>query len=249
MLNNKVMLVTGGASGIGRAVALVAARQGAHIVLSDIDTRAGNETLKQLHALGAKALFFPSDVAQPGAAQALVDHAIAHFGRLDIACNNAGIGGANARLADYPIDSWTQVINVNLSGVFYGMRAQIPAMLNNGGGAIVNVASLMGAVGLGKASAYTAAKHGVVGLTQAAALEYGSLGVRVNVVAPGFVQAPMISALQTDAVLPRKQIDSPPIGCPGLPEEVAELVVWLTSTRESFASGAYYPVADSYFAS
>ena len=152
-------------------------------------------------------------------------------------------------LADYPIESWAQVININLSGVFYGMRAQIPAMLINGGGTIVNVASLLGSVSLAKASAYTAAKHGVVGLTQAAALEYGSKGVRVNVVAPGFIQTPMISALQSDAAVPRVRTGTSPIGCLGMPEEVAELVIWLTSTQESFVTGAYYPVADSYFAS
>ena len=175
MLKDKVVLVTGAASGIGRAIALVAAREGALLVLADLDPHAGNETLRQVRDLGTEALFATSDVSQPDDAQALVDQALAHFGRLDVACNNAGIGGPSALLADYPLDGWAQVIKVNLSGVFYGMRCQIPALLRSGGGAIVNVASILGAVGFATAAAYTAAKHGVLGLTQAAALEYRTM--------------------------------------------------------------------------
>lgn len=160
MLKNKVVLVTGAASGIGRAIAMVAAREGARLVLSDIDAHAGQETVKQVRALGAEVLFAASDVGKPEDAQALVDQALAHYGQLDVACNNAGIGGATALLADYPLDAWAQVINTNLSGVFFGMKAQIPAMLRSGGGAIVNTASILGMVGMATAPAYTAAKHG-----------------------------------------------------------------------------------------
>ena len=248
MLKNKVVLVTGAASGIGRAIALVAAREGARLVLSDLDAHAGNETAKQVRAAGTEALFAESDAGKPDDAQALVDQAMAHFGRLDVACNNAGIGGASALVADYPLDAWDQVIRVNLSGVFYGMRAQIPAMLINGGGAIVNVASILGAVGFATASAYSAAKHGVVGLTQAAALEYSAQGVRVNVVGPGFIQTPMISALDADPAVHGMLVAAHPIGRLGLPEEVAELVVWLGSARASFVTGAYYPVDGGYLA-
>jgi len=248
MLKNKVVLVTGAASGIGRAIALVAAREGAHLVLSDVDVHAGNETCKQLHALGAEAIFSTSDVSKPDDARALVDQTMAHFGRLDMACNNAGIGGPAALLADYPLEAWSQVMNVNLSGVFYGMKYQIPAMLINGGGAVVNVASILGAVGFATASAYTAAKHGVIGLTQAAALEYSAQGVRINAVGPGFIDTPMISALDADPAVHALLVAAHPIGRLGQAEEVAELVVWLASSRASFVTGAYYPVDGGYLA-
>jgi NAD(P)-dependent dehydrogenase (short-subunit alcohol dehydrogenase family) len=248
MLKNKVVLVTGAASGIGRAIALVAAREGARLVLSDLDAHAGNETVKQVRAVGAEALFAESDAGKSDDAQALVDQAMAHYGRLDVACNNAGIGGASALLADYPLDAWAQVINVNLSGVFYGMRAQIPAMLRGGGGAIVNTASILGMVGMATAPAYTAAKHGVLGLTQAAAIAYSGQGVRVNAIGPGFIHTPMVHALEEDPDVKAALIAAHPIGRLGLPEEVAELVVWLASTRASFVTGAYYPVDGGYLA-
>lgn len=248
MLKNKVVLVTGAASGIGRAIALVAAREGASLVLSDLDAHAGNETARQVRSVGAEALFAESDAGKPEDAQALVDQAMAHYGRLDVACNNAGIGGASGLLADYPLDAWAQVINVNLSGVFYGMRAQIPAMLLNGGGAIVNTASILGMVGMASAPAYTAAKHGVVGLTQAAAIGYGGQGMRINAIGPGFIHTPMVHALEEDPDVKATLIAAHPIGRLGLPEEVAELVVWLASTRASFVTGAYYPVDGGYLA-
>lgn len=248
MLKNKVVLVTGAASGIGQAIAVVAAREGAHLVLSDIDEHAGQAVLKQVRALGAQALFAVSDVSKPQDAQALVDQALAHYGQLDVACNNAGIGGETALLADYALDAWAQVINTNLSGVFFGMKAQIPAMLKNRGGAIVNTASILGMVGMATAPAYTAAKHGVIGLTQAAAIAYSAQGLRINAVGPGFIQTPMIEALEEDATVKAGLIAAHPIGRLGLPEEVAELVVWLASSRASFVTGAYYPVDGGYLA-
>lgn len=248
MLKNKVVLVTGAASGIGRAIALVAAREGALLALADVDAHAGNETLLQVRERGAEGLFAASDAGQPDDARALVDQTMAHFGRLDVACNNAGIGGASALLADYPLETWDQVIRVNLSGVFYGMKHQIPAMLINGGGAIVNTASILGMVGMASAPAYTAAKHGVLGLTQVAAIAYSAQGVRVNAVGPGFIHTPMISGLEDDPDVKSALIAAHPIGRLGLPEEVAELVVWLASTRASFVTGAYYPVDGGYLA-
>jgi len=248
MLKNKVLLVTGAASGIGQAIALVAAREGACLVLADIDEHAGQEAVKQVRAMGAEVLFATSDVGKFEDAQALVDQAMAHYGRLDVACNNAGIGGAPALLADYPLDAWAQVININLSGVFFGMKAQIPAMLINGGGAIVNTASILGMVGMATAPAYTAAKHGVIGLTQAAAIAYSSQGLRINAVGPGFIHTPMLHALEEDADTKAALIAAHPIGRLGLPEEVAELVVWLASSRASFVTGAYYPVDGGYLA-
>lgn len=248
MLKNKVVLVTGAASGIGQAIAVVAAREGAHLVLSDIDEHAGQAVLKQVRALGAQALFAVSDVSKPQDAQALVDQALAHYGQLDVACNNAGIGGETALLADYALDAWAQVINTNLSGVFFGMKAQIPAILKNKGGAIVNTASILGMVGMATAPAYTAAKHGVIGLTQAAAIAYSAQGLRINAVGPGFIQTPMIKALEEDAEVKAGLIAAHPIGRLGLPEEVAELVVWLASSRASFVTGAYYPIDGGYLA-
>ena len=248
MLNNKVALVTGASAGIGRAVALVCAREGAKIVVSDINEKAGEETAALVRAAGGDAIFVAADVGIPEHAKVLVNRAVAHFGRLDIACNNAGISGPTAATADYPPDGWAQVININLSGVFYGMQQQIVAMLKTGGGAIVNVASVLGAVAFAKSPAYTAAKHGVVGLTQAAALEYGAQNIRINAVGPGFIHTAMVSKLEQDAAVNAMLIAAHPIGRLGRAEEVAELIAWLASDRASFVTGSYYPVDGGYLA-
>lgn len=248
MLKNKIVLVTGASSGIGRAVALVCAREGAKLVVSDVDATAGEETAAMVRALGADAFFVAADVGKPDDHKALINQTLALFGRLDVACNNAGIGGPSAATADYPIDGWAQVININLSGVFYGMQQQITAMLKTGGGSIVNIASVLGAVAFANSPAYTAAKHGVVGLTQAAALEYGTQNIRINAVGPGFIHTPMISELEKNTDVNNLLVSAHPIGRLGRAEEVAELVAWLASDRASFVTAAYYPVDGGYLA-
>ncbi len=248
MLKNKVALVTGASSGIGRAVALAWAREGAKVVVSDVNRDGGEETAAMVRAQGGDALFVAADVGKPADGEALVAQTLARYGRLDIACNNAGIGGPQAATADYPLDGWAQVININLSGVFYGMKYQIPAMLKGGGGSIINMASILGAVGFAGAPAYSAAKHGVLGLTQAAALEYSAQGVRINAVGPGFIHTPMIAGLEQDAAATAMLVGAHPIGRLGRAEEVAELVVWLSSDKASFVTGGYYPVDGGYLA-
>ena len=248
MLKDKVALVTGAASGIGRAVALVWAREGARVVVSDINVEQGEETAALVRELGAEAIFVRADAGKASDHEELVATTLRNFGRLDAACNNAGVGGAGVPTAEYPLDAWDDVLRINLSGVFYACKYQIAAMLQAGGGSIINMASILGAVGFANAAGYTAAKHGVLGLTKAAALEYSSKGIRVNAVGPGFIHTPMISGLEQDPATHAALLASHPIGRLGQPEEIAELVAWLASSRASFVTGAYYPVDGGYLA-
>jgi NAD(P)-dependent dehydrogenase (short-subunit alcohol dehydrogenase family) len=248
MLKNKVVLITGASSGIGRAMALVCAREGASVVVSDIDEAGAEATAVLVREVGNEALVIPCDIGEPAQCESLVAHCCEHFGRLDVACNNAGISGPSQRTADYSLDEWARVIQVNLSGVFYCMKYEIAAMLRHGGGSIVNVASILGAVGFATAPAYAAAKHGVVGLTHTAALEYAADGIRINAVGPGFIRTPMISALDGDAATHAMLVAAHPMGRLGEAEEVAELMAWLASSRAAFVTGAYYPVDGGYLA-
>ncbi len=247
MLKNKVALITGAGSGIGEAASLLLAKNGAAVVLSDMDGSGGQRVLEAVRKGGGQAEFILGDVSLPADCERMVTVAVKRFGRLDIAVNNAGISGPAALTGDYPQDGWDKVIAVNLSGVFYGMRHQIPAMLKAGGGSIINMASILGQVGFATASAYVAAKHGVVGLSRNAAVEYAAQGIRVNSVGPGFIRTPLLTKN-----LSQEQMDGiaslHPIGRLGTPEEVAELVLWLASDRSSFVTGSYYAVDGGYLA-
>lgn len=248
-LTNRTAIVTGGASGIGRAVALAYAREGARVVVSDIDEEGGAETvglIEEEAASGAEAVFVRADVSSPDDHEALVEAAVERFGALHIACNNAGIGGELARVGEMSLDGWRKVISINLDGVFYAMHAQIPRMLEAGGGTIVNMASILGQVGTANSAAYVAAKHGVVGLTKSAALEYASRGIRVNAVGPGYIDTPLLESLPDEAR--GALVDLHPIGRLGTAGEVAGLVTWLSGEGASFVHGAYFPVDGGYLA-
>jgi NAD(P)-dependent dehydrogenase (short-subunit alcohol dehydrogenase family) len=247
-LKGKVALVTGAGSGIGRACAEAYARAGARVVVSDRDAAGGEETVRRLEEAGGEALFVAADVADPAACAGLVARTLERFGRLDCACNNAGIGGEQNPTADYSDEGWQQVIDVNLSGVFYCLKHEIAAMLAGGGGAIVNMASILGQVGFATAPAYVAAKHGVLGLTKTAALEYAAQGIRVNAVGPAFIHTPMIAAFEEDPEKRQMLLSLHPIGRLGNPEEVAAAVLRLSSEAASFVTGAYLPVDGGYLA-
>ncbi len=237
--NDRVALVTGGSSGIGRATALAFAQSNAKVVIGDINEDGSQETVHQIQEKGGQAVFVRTDVSRPEQVEALVHQAVESFGRLDFACNNAGIGGAQYPTADYPIDDWYRVLQVNLTGVFLCMKYEIPQMLKQGGGSIVNMASILGQVGFPNSSAYVSSKHGMIGLTKSAALEYASLGIRVNAICPAFVETPMI---EQGGITPGSAFydlirNLHPIKRLGHPEEIASVVTFLCSPDASFITG------------
>jgi len=244
----RIALVTGASSGIGRSTALLYAKHGAKVIVSDIDERGAQETVDLIMREGGEASYIKTDVSRAVECQNLIDQTLSLWGRLDYACNNAGIGGEQNPTGDYSIEGWNRVLAVNLSGAFYCMRYEIPAMLRTSGGAIVNMASILGQVGFAGSPAYVSAKHGLIGLTRAAAIEYSKANIRINAVGPAFIRTPMISALEDNPETLNMLVSMHPIGRLGEPEEVAEFVIWLSSSQASFVTGNFYAVDGGYLA-
>jgi len=230
--------VTGGGSGLGRASAIALARAGATVTVADVDEQGGKETVTLvLEEAGRDADFVRADVTQADEVEAMVDKTVARWGRLDCALNNAGTTGVSAPTADHTLEDWNRAIALNLTGVFLCLKYEIPVMLEHGG-AIVNMASGAGLVGFAGLPAYVASKHGVVGLTRAAALEYASQGLRVNAICPGSTRTPMLEGFMGgDEQVERMMTRAVPLGRLGRPEEIADAVVWLCSDAASFVVG------------
>jgi NAD(P)-dependent dehydrogenase (short-subunit alcohol dehydrogenase family) len=237
--SGRVALITGGASGIGRASCQAFASAGATVAVADISEEGGAATVQAIREAGGTAESSAVDVSDEDQVRSLVDAVVERFGSLDIAHNNAGIEGQHVKMADIPSDDWRRVIDVDLSSVFYCMKAQVPVMVAAGGGAIVNTASASGLIGGYALAAYTAAKHGVVGLTKAAAMEYAPSGVRINAICPGAIDTPFIGALP-EPILDRLLLGTP-LGRLGRPEEMASAVMWLCSDAASYMTG--HPLA------
>ena len=238
LTEGKVALVTGAGSGIGRATALVFAREGAKVVVSDIVVEGGQETVQQIEAAGGEAIFVKADVSQAADVETLITQTVERYGRLDCAFNNAGIEGGMKLTIDCTKEEFDRTIAVNLTGVWLCMKYEIQQMLSQGGGAIVNTASAAGLVGFPSLPDYVASKHGVVGLTKTAALEYAKSGIRVNAVCPGVIQTPMVErGAQLSPGFDELALSMEPVGRFGQPAEVGEAVVWLCSDAASFVTG------------
>lgn len=236
--DGKVALVTGGGSGLGQAAAELLAGRGARVVVADVNDEGGAATVGKCEAAGSEAVFVHTDVTREDDVRALVAAAVDRFGRLDAALNNAGTTGPSAPTADYTLEQWNGVIALNLTGVFLCLKHEIPQMVAQGGGAIVNTSSGAGLIGFAGLPGYVASKHGVIGLTRAAALEYVKAGVRINAVCPGSTRTPMLEGFMGgDPVIEKAMAQSAPIGRLARPEEIAEAMVWLLSDAASFMVG------------
>lgn len=249
LLDGKVALITGAGSGIGRASALTFAREGAKVIVADIVVEGGEETVQLVQNAGGEASFIKVDVSKAADVEAMINKAVETYGRIDCAHNNAGIEGQLAPTDEYSEEMFNRVLAINLAGVWLCMKYEIPHMLKQASGAIVNTASGAGLVGVAGMSAYVASKHGVVGLTKTAALEYAKSGIRVNAVCPGLIQTPMVERLtNAQPQLAEALVAAEPIGRTGRPEEIAESVVWLCSDAASFVTGHAMSVDGGYVA-
>jgi len=244
---NKVAIVTGGSSGIGRAAAIAFAKKGAKVVVADWIEN--TETMDMLENIGGEAIFVKCDVSKKGDVKSLIEKTIKSFGRLDYAFNNAGIEGTSASVQDCSEENWDKTIGVNLKGIWLCMKYEIPEMLKQGKGVIINTASVAGLVGFQGLPAYVASKHGIIGLTKTAALECAKLGIRINAVCPGVIQTPMIDRLtgKTEEAI-EQFTELEPVGRFGQPEEIANAVIWLCSDEASFVTGVAIPVDGGFVA-
>jgi len=246
ILDNKVALVTGAGSGIGLAIAQSYAKEGAKVIVSDINEEHGNQAVEKIKSEGGEASFVKADTSNAEEVEALIKSTVDLYGRLDIACNNAGIGGEQKLTGEYSLDNWRKVLSINLDGVFYGCKYQLEQMEKNGGGVIVNIASIHGTVAAPLSSAYTSAKHAVVGLTKNIGAEYGQKNIRCNAVGPAYIETPLLESVSGD--MKDALIAKHPMGRLGKAEEVAELVLFLSSEKASFMTGGYYLVDGGYTA-
>lgn len=238
-LKGKVAFVTGGASGIGLATSKMLAGNGARVAVVDVQDQAGTDAVAEIVSVGGVATYIHCDVADAEQVGTAILQTVTHFGRLDIGINNAGIAGVSAPTGQYPVAAWHHVIDVNLHGVFYCMRYQIPEMLKTGSGSIINVSSILGVVGWESAAAYVTAKHGMLGLTKSAALEYAGQGIRVNAVCPAFIDTPLLTnaGITEGTDIHSMIVGLHPVGRMGTSDEVAEAIVWLASDASSFMIG------------
>lgn len=250
-MSRAVAIVTGGASGIGRAAAQRFAADGLRVVVADVDVHGGEETVALVTRPGGDALFVRTDVAREDDCAQLVAKTLERYGRLDCAFNNAGITGPTLRITEVGALSWQRVLDVNLTGIFHCLAHEIPAMRASGGGAIVNAASVMGLSGTVGGAAYSASKHGVIGLTKSAALEYGRDGIRVNAICPGFVETPLTVGADSafDERSLKAGLNRAAIRRLAQPEEIANLVAWLCSVQAAYVTGGVFPVDGGYSAS
>ena len=241
-----VALITGAGSGLGQAVAQRFGEAGASVVVADIDDEGGGRTVERIRDAGGEALFCEADVSDPGAVETIVDVATEEYGGLDYAVNNAGISGEPAPIGEQSLENWQQVIGVNLSGVFHGLRYEIPALLEHGGGAIVNMSSVAGNVASPQLAPYVASKHGVLGLTKNAAVEYSEEDIRVNAVCPGIIGTPLTEGSGDDSEMVAQAKAATPMNRLGKPTEIADAIMWLCSDEASYVTGEAINVDGGY---